>query len=111
MHSCWYGVLSDEEDSNSLADLLGLTNDELLGLLKKARLMAMRKNNPVIQTENFENLVKNACFLNGAAEVQCSVYSTTRDSKKQKLYFLRIGKCTEDSPRNPRSLHDYVKPH
>jgi len=88
-----------------------LTNDELLGLLKKAGLVAMKKNNPVKPEKN-ENLVKNACFLNGAAEVQHSVYGTsTRDSKKQKLHFLQIGKCTEDSPPNSRLLHDYVKPH
>jgi hypothetical protein len=74
VHSWWYGVLLDEEDPNSLAVLLGLTNDELLGLLKKAGLVAMRNNNPRIQTEKLNNLVKNACALNCAAEVQCSVY-------------------------------------
>ena len=111
VHSWWYGVLLDENDPNSLAGLLGLTNDELLGFLKKAGLVTMRNNNPMIQMDIFENLVKNACALNCPAEVQRSVYGTTRDSKKRKMYFLRIGKCTEDSPPNPRSLHDYVKPH
>jgi hypothetical protein len=77
VHSRWYGVLLDEKEPNSLAALLGLTNDELLGLLKKAGLVMMRNNNSMIQTEKFENLVRNACSLNGAAEIQRSVYGTT----------------------------------